>query len=90
MTLLGEHGESSVGDLAARIDVSRPAVSQHLRILKDAGLVDERQQGRQRLYRLNADGIAQARSLIEVFLVNELDDLESSARSLSERKVHDV
>ena len=89
MTLLGRLGESSVGDLAEHVDVSRPAVSQHLKVLKEAGLVDERRDGRQRLYRLNADGISQVRTLIEVFLVNELDDLEISARSLAERKVRD-
>ncbi len=55
---LGELGESPVGALAELIDISRPAVSQHLKVLKDAGMVDERQDGRQRLYRLNAEGIA--------------------------------
>ena len=52
-------------------------------------MVDERQNGRQRLYRINADGIAKARLAIELFLINELDDLETSARDLSARKVTD-
>ena len=86
---LGELGEVPVGVLAERIDISRPAVSQHLKVLREAGLVDERQQGRQRLYRLNVDGIARARAAVEVFLVNELDDLESSARKLTKRRVPD-
>ena len=86
---LGELGESAVGALAELIDISRPAVSQHLKVLKDAGMVDERQEGRQRLYRLNADGIANARVAIELFLINELDDLETSARDLSTRRVTD-
>ena len=86
---LGELGESPVGALAELIDISRPAVSQHLKVLKDAGMVDERQDGRQRLYRINADGIAQARLAIELFLINELDDLESSARDLATRRVND-
>lgn len=86
---LGELGESPVGALAELVDISRPAVSQHLKVLKDAGMVDERQDGRQRLYRLNAEGIAKARLAIELFLINELDDLESSARDLSARRVTD-
>ena len=86
---LGDLGESPVGALAELIDISRPAVSQHLKVLKNAGMVEERQAGRQRLYRLNADGIAKARLAIELFLVNELDDLESSARDLATRRVTD-
>ena len=86
---LGELGESPVGALAELIDISRPAVSQHLKVLKDAGMVDEHQEGRQRLYRLNAEGIAKARLAIELFLINELDDLETSARDLSTRRVTD-
>ncbi|MCH9805140.1 metalloregulator ArsR/SmtB family transcription factor [bacterium] len=86
---LGELGESPVGALAELIDISRPAVSQHLKVLKDSGMVDEHQQGRQRLYRLNAEGIAKARLAIELFLINELNDLETSARDLSTRRVTD-
>lgn len=73
----------SVGVVAELVDVSRPAVSQHLKVLREAGLVDERRAGRQRFYRLNPDGIAAVRSAIEVFLVNELDDLETTARNLT-------
>lgn len=86
---LGELGESPVGALAELIDISRPAVSQHLKVLKDAGMVDEHQEGRQRLYRLNAEGIAKARLAIELLLINELDDLETSARDLSTRRATD-
>ena len=86
---LGELGESPVGALAELIDISRPALSQHLKVLKDAGMLHEHQQGRQRLYRLNAEGIANARLEIELFLINELDDLETSARDLSTRRVTD-
>jgi DNA-binding transcriptional ArsR family regulator len=78
---LAELGEAPVGLIAETIDISRPAVSQHLRILKDAGVVTERRFGRQRLYRINPEGLGRARSAIEVFLVNELDDLESAARA---------
>lgn len=51
-------GPSSVGLLADGLPVSRPAVSQHLRVLRDAGLVTDRQVGTRRIYEVNADGIA--------------------------------
>lgn len=79
-------GEAPVGVIAETIDVSRPAVSQHLRVLKDAGVVSERRSGRERLYRINPDGLSRARAAIEVFLVNELDELESSARNLKQKE----
>jgi DNA-binding transcriptional ArsR family regulator len=78
---LAELGEAPVGVIAETIDISRPAVSQHLKVLKDAGVVTERRSGRERLYRINADGLSRARAAIEVFLINELDDLESAARA---------
>lgn len=81
-------GEAAVGVIAESIAVSRPAVSQHLKVLKDAGVVTERRAGRRRLYRIDPDGLARARSAIEVFLVNELDDLESSARNLKRKEPH--
>ena len=80
---LAELGEAPVGAIAATVDITRPAVSQHLKVLKDAGIVTERRSGRERLYRINPDGLSRARAAIEVFLINELDDLESSARAQS-------
>ena len=53
--LLAERPEA-VGEIASALPVSRPAVSQHLKVLKDAGLVDEEPSGTRRVYRLNADG----------------------------------
>jgi DNA-binding transcriptional ArsR family regulator len=78
--------EAPVGVIAETIEVSRPAVSQHLKVLKDAGLVAERRSGRERLYRIDPDGIGRARAAIEIFLVNELDDLETSARALKQKE----
>lgn len=78
---LAELGEAPVGVIAETIDVSRPAVSQHLKVLKDAAVVIERRSGRQRLYRIDPDGLSRARAAIEVFLVNQLDELESAARA---------
>ena len=86
---LSEIGESAVGELAEKIDISRPAVSQHLKLLLDAGLVHERRVGRRRLYRLDPEGIARTRASIELFLVNELDDLETAARTLTSRRMTD-
>jgi len=80
---LAELGSVSVSELAETMPVSRPAVSQHLRVLLDAGIVDERRDGRRRLYRINPDGLNRARAAIEVFLVNELDDLETAARNFA-------
>ena len=79
---LAELGEAPVGVIAEAIDISRPAVSQHLKVLKDAGVVTERRSGRERRYRINPDGLSRARAAIEVFLINELDDLESAARAI--------
>ena len=83
---LASLGEAPVGVIAETIAVSRPAVSQHLKVLKDAGIVSERRSGRERLYRINPDGLGRARAAIEVFLVNELDDLETSARALKQKE----
>lgn len=60
-------GERSVGDLAADLPVSRPAVSQHLAVLRAAGLVTERRQGTRRLYRVDPAGLEPLRAYLEGF-----------------------
>jgi DNA-binding transcriptional ArsR family regulator len=57
----------SVGDLAAQLPVTRPAVSQHLKVLKDAGLVNEEAVGTRRIYRLDAAGVAALREQLDDF-----------------------
>ncbi len=57
MSLLADQPRS-VGALAEALPISRPAVSRHLRLLKDAGLVDEEAQGTRRIYRLHDEGLA--------------------------------
>ncbi len=57
----------SVGDLAAQLPVSRPAVSQHLKVLKDAGLVSEHQEGTRHIYRLNPVGLAALRDQLDTY-----------------------
>jgi DNA-binding transcriptional ArsR family regulator len=60
-------GPRSVGDLASGLPVSRPAVSQHLRVLKGAGLVTDEQQGTRRLYRIEQNGLAELRAWFDSF-----------------------
>lgn len=62
--MLGE-GERSVGELAAALPISRPAVSRHLRLLREAGLVHERALGTRRIYALQASGIEAVRAYLE-------------------------
>jgi DNA-binding transcriptional ArsR family regulator len=57
----------AVGELAEELPVSRPAVSQHLKVLKSAGLVTERAAGTRRIYRLNPAGVAALRDQLETF-----------------------
>jgi DNA-binding transcriptional ArsR family regulator len=56
---------SSVGELARQLPVSRPAVSQHLRVLKDGGLVVSRAEGTRRVYQLNPDGVSALRAYLD-------------------------
>jgi DNA-binding transcriptional ArsR family regulator len=65
-------GPRAVGDLASELPVSRPAVSQHLKVLKDAGLVTDRKQGTRRLYQLNPAGIEALRAYFERFWTHAL------------------
>jgi DNA-binding transcriptional ArsR family regulator len=57
----------AVGELAAALPVTRPAVSQHLKVLKSAGLVTERADGTRRIYQLNAVGVAALRDQLDTF-----------------------
>jgi DNA-binding transcriptional ArsR family regulator len=60
-------GPRSVGELAADMPVSRPAVSQHLKVLKDAGLVSEHQEGTRRIYQLNPVALAALRDQLDTY-----------------------
>ncbi len=60
-------GPLAVGELAAQLPVSRPAVSQHLKVLKDAGLVSERTAGTRRIYRLNPAAVAALRDQLDTY-----------------------
>ena len=65
-------GPRAVGEIAEELPVSRPAVSQHLKVLKDAGLVTDRAQGTRRLYQLNPAGIAELRAYFDSFWMHAL------------------
>ena len=73
-------GPQSVGQLAARMPVSRPAVSQHLRVLKDAGLVIDRKEGTRRIYSVDPDGLAGIRSYFDSFWDEALERFAAAAR----------
>ncbi len=79
-------GELSAGEIAERFDVSRPAVSQHLSVLKEAGLVDERRDGTRRLYRANPNGLVELRDYLDQFWGERLDALKREAEREEERR----
>ncbi len=64
--LLGSR-PSAVGELASELPVSRPAVSQHLKVLKEAGLVIDRPDGNRRIYQLDPDGVEALRAYLDKF-----------------------
>src|ERR671923_1905800 len=72
-------GPLAVGEIAARLPVSRPAVSQHLRVLKEAGLVTERRNGTRRLYRVDPDGLAELRAYFDEFWNEALAAFKAAA-----------
>jgi DNA-binding transcriptional ArsR family regulator len=73
--------ELSAGQIAAHFEVSRPAISQHLGVLKESGLVVERRQGTRRLYLANPDGLEQLRSFLEPFWEVRLERLKKEVEA---------
>jgi DNA-binding transcriptional ArsR family regulator len=70
----------SVGELAARLPVSRPAVSRHLRLLDEAGLVESRSEGTRRVYAVRVQGFAPVRAFLDEFWDTALARLEELDR----------
>jgi DNA-binding transcriptional ArsR family regulator len=70
-------GPRSVGELAVHLPVSRPAVSQHLRVLKDAGLVLVRQDGTRRIYEVVPEGLAEVAAYLGTFWSGALEAFRS-------------
>lgn len=71
----------SVGEIAAELPVSRPAVSQHLRVLLDAGLVSVAAHGTRRLYALEPAGLAPLRAYLEQFWTRSLTDFKAAVEA---------
>jgi DNA-binding transcriptional ArsR family regulator len=75
------NGPMAVNELAGMLPVSRPAVSQHLRVLKDAGLVTDSRAGTRRLYQLDPEGIARLRAHFDQVWEKTLGGFQSSVES---------
>ena len=72
-------GPRAVGELADGLPVSRPAVSQHLKVLKEAGLVTDRAEGTRRVYQIDPDGLGQMRAWLDRFWTVALDAFAAEA-----------
>ena len=77
---LGTAGPLPVGELAKDVPVTRPAVSQHLKVLKDAGLVFDRADGTRRLYQVDPAGLAVLRTYLDQFWERSLAAFQAAAR----------
>jgi DNA-binding transcriptional ArsR family regulator len=83
---LVRHRELAAGEIALKFAVTRPAVSQHLRILRRAGLVTERRAGTRRLYAFRPEGLRELRSFVESFWDVRLLRLKHAAEAVERRK----
>jgi DNA-binding transcriptional ArsR family regulator len=81
-------GELSAGEIASYFEISRPAVSQHLTVLREAGLVDERRNGTRRLYRARPEGLGELKQFLEGFWDERLEALTREAER-EEGEKHD-
>jgi DNA-binding transcriptional ArsR family regulator len=73
--------ELPAGQIAAHFDVTRPAISQHLTVLKDAGLITERRQGQRRLYRVHPRGMDDLKSFVDGLWASGLQTLKAEAEA---------
>ena len=76
---LVRNDELSAGEIAAHFDVTRPAISQHLTVLKEAGLVSERRNGTRRLYQARPEGLAELKTFLDGFWDERLEALRREA-----------
>jgi DNA-binding transcriptional ArsR family regulator len=80
----------AVGELAEALPISRPAVSQHLKVLKDAGLVAERVAGTRRIYRLDPAGVAAMRDQLDTYWSRALAGYQDAVASPDDSEAPDV
>jgi len=78
-------GPCPVGEIARQLPVTRPAVSQHLKVLKQAGLVSDSQAGTRRLYRVNLEGVGALRSYLDQFWNQALVAFKQAAEQTNEK-----
>jgi DNA-binding transcriptional ArsR family regulator len=78
--------ELTAGEIASGFDVSRPAISQHLGVLKEAGLVSERREGTRRFYRARPEGLKELREFLEGFWTFALGQLKREAEAEERKK----
>ena len=78
--------ELSAGEIASRFDITRPAISQHLTVLKDAGLVNERREGTRRIYSARPEGLSELREFLEGFWSDRLERLKLAAELEQQRR----
>ena len=81
--------ELAAGEISAHFNVSGPAISQHLRVLLDAGLVSMRRDGTRRLYRARPEGMAELHGFLEQFWDERLQALKAAAEAEEERMQQD-
>jgi DNA-binding transcriptional ArsR family regulator len=74
-------GAQSVGDIAKAMPVSRPAVSQHLKVLKEAGLVKDRAEGTRRVYYIDPEGLGELRRWLDQFWDDALNSFAAEVRT---------
>jgi len=79
-------GPRAVGELARELPVSRPAVSQHLRVLKEAGLVTEQRNGTRRIYGVDAQSVAELRDYFDEFWSDALESFKRAVEQDEGRK----
>src|SRR3954451_3505503 len=79
-------GELSAGEVASRFAVTQPAISQHLKVLKETGLISERRDGTRRLYSVRLEGLADLHSFLGEVLPGRLKRLKQVAEEEEERK----
>jgi DNA-binding transcriptional ArsR family regulator len=72
-------GELSAGEVASHFAVTQPAISQHLKVLRDVGLIDERREGTRRLLSVRADGLADLHDFLSEVLPSGLERLKQAA-----------